>query len=58
MTARNRANFDGSEKLVKGLFFFIKFLIIMLEKHVNFYFQQISSRIIRVFYVLCNFPDG
>ena len=58
MTARNRANFDGSEKIVKGLGFFIKFLIIMLEKHVNLYFQQISSRIIRVFYVLCNFPDG
>ena len=30
----------------------------MLEEYVNFNFQQISSRIIGVFYVLCNFPDG
>ena len=57
VTARNKAKFDGPEKYT-GNCFYPFFIIFMIEEHVSFHFQQISSWINRAFRVLFHFPES
>ena len=45
--SRNGVNFEGSEKIFRGLFFF-QSLIFMITEHVNFHCQYLLSKIIHV----------
>ena len=56
VTARNKAKFDGPEN-IQGIVF-IHFFIFMIEEHVSFHFQQISSWINRAFRMLFHFPES
>ena len=55
LTIRNIISFESSEKKNSRIVFYS---ILVIEKHVYFHFQKLSSRIIHVFDVLFNFPGG